>query len=147
VTIVPGPLEVEQRVEASPEIVFAYFTDPEKYRRWMGTGAELDARPGGVYRVAVGGNVASGHYVELDPPRRIVLTWGWEGDPDLPAGASTVEIDLIEDAGATIVRLRHSGLPTDDSKDQHGQGWIHYLERLAVAGPGGDPGPDPLEGS
>jgi uncharacterized protein YndB with AHSA1/START domain len=32
----------------------------------------------GIYRVDVEGHVARGEYVEVDPPRRVVFTWGWE---------------------------------------------------------------------
>lgn len=144
-TEVAPPLEVQTRIEARPEVVFAYFTDPDKYRRWMGTEAQLDPRPGGLYRVNVNGrSFARGHYVQVEPPRRLVLTWGWEDDQSLPPGSSTVEIELIEDGTGTIVRIRHSGLPNEASRSQHEQGWVHYAGRLAVAGGGGDPGPDPL---
>lgn len=144
-----GPaLEVETRVRARPETVFAFFTDPDKYRHWMGIDAELDPRPGGVYRVNVTGqNVVRGEYLEIDPPRRIVFTWGFEHDTHLPPGSTTVEVTLHEDGDATIVRVRHSGLPTDQSRAEHEQGWQHYLQRLSVAGSGGDPGPDPLAGA
>jgi uncharacterized protein YndB with AHSA1/START domain len=70
----------EIRVEASPETVFPYFTDPERMVRWKGTEATLDPRPGGVYRVLVGGeHVARGEYVEVVPYSRVAFTWGWEG--------------------------------------------------------------------
>jgi uncharacterized protein YndB with AHSA1/START domain len=123
--------------------VFAFFTDPEKMVRWKGTHALLDPRPGGVYRVNVtGGHIAQGEYVEIVPHRRIVITWGWEGDEVVPPGSSTVEIDLIPDGNGTIVRLTHRHLPAD-RRVSHGEGWEHYLGRLALAGAGGDPGPDP----
>jgi hypothetical protein len=35
----------------------------------------------------------------------------------------------------------HRGLP-DDAVEDHGGGWAHYLQRLAVRAAGGDPGPD-----
>ena len=74
--------------------------------------ATVEASPGGVYRVNVTGtNHAVGEYVEIDPPRRVVFTWGWEGDEQLPPGSSTVTIELVPDGDATIVRLTHSGLP------------------------------------
>lgn len=143
----PPPLVVETRVAASPETVFAYFVDPEKHRRWMGTEAELNPRPGGVYRLNVNGrNVVLGRYVELDPPRRIVLTWGWEDHDAVPPGSTTVEIDLVPDGDHTVVRLRHSGLPDDAEVAQHRQGWDHYAGRLALAAAGADPGPDPMAG-
>jgi uncharacterized protein YndB with AHSA1/START domain len=144
-TAVAAPLEVEARVQASPETVFSYFTDPDKYRRWMGAQAELDPRPGGIYRVNVDGrNFVRGHFVEIEPPSRLVITWGWEDDPAIPPGSTTVEIRLIEDGDGTIVRIRHSGLPNEPARKQHEEGWRHYAGRLAVVGSGGDPGPDPL---
>jgi uncharacterized protein YndB with AHSA1/START domain len=58
--------------------VFEFFVDPQKMRRWKGTVAELDPRPGGTYRVGgiAGGATVVGEFVEIDPPRRLVFTWG-----------------------------------------------------------------------
>jgi uncharacterized protein YndB with AHSA1/START domain len=138
-------LEVETRVDAPRDVVFAYFTDPEKYRRWKGTRAELDPRPGGGYRVQMGSNGwVAGEYVLVDPPNRIVFTWGWEDDPAVPPGTTRVEVTFVPDGDATIVRLRHSGFTDGMRRDQHEQGWRHFLSRLAVAGAGGDAGPDSM---
>jgi uncharacterized protein YndB with AHSA1/START domain len=102
----------------------------------------VEASPGGVYRVNVTGtNHAVGEYVEVDPPRRVVFTWGWEGDEQVPPGSSTVTIDLIPEGDATIVRLTHSGLPEGAGAAQLA-GWEHFLPRLATVAAGGDPGPD-----
>ena len=53
----------EVHIDASPETVFEFLTDPAKLVRWKGEKATLDPRPGGVYRVemneqtiAVGGD-------------------------------------------------------------------------------------------
>ena len=136
---------VQTWVQASPETVFSYFTDPEKYRRWKGLDAELDPRPGGRYRVRMNGQrTVLGEYVVVEPPRRLVFTWGWEGNGDLPPGSSTVEITLDADGDGTLIRLRHTGLPSQDSHALHAAGWSHYLERLSLAATGHDPGPDPL---
>jgi len=35
-------------MDASPETVFAFFTDPEKLTRWLAVEATLDPRPGGM---------------------------------------------------------------------------------------------------
>jgi uncharacterized protein YndB with AHSA1/START domain len=138
------PLEREVRVEAPANVVFQFFVDPEQMVRWKGVAATLDPRPGGVYRVNVTGtHVARGEYVEVVPNERVVFTWGWEdeGNP-VPPGASTVEVTLVPDGSATIVRLRHFGLP-GGPEDRHVDGWEHYMARLVVAGAGGDAGPDP----
>lgn len=137
--------ECEVRVVATPETVFGFFTEPEQMCSWMGTSAELDPRPGGGFRVEVipGMAVASGTYVEVDPPTRVVFSWGWEGDGfPVPPGSSTVEVTLEADGDGTLVRLRHSGLPDEQQASEHTKGWTHYLARLEVASAGGDPGPD-----
>jgi uncharacterized protein YndB with AHSA1/START domain len=134
--------ETEVRIQASPETVFAYFTDPAKMIQWKGTDAALDPRPGGLYRVNVTGReTAIGEYVEVTPFERIVITWGWDSGPVTP-GSTRVEIDFIPDGNATILRLRHFGLDAEGMAS-HEMGWTHYLERLVVAAAGGDAGIDP----
>lgn len=128
-----GAIEIMQRIEAPPEIVFAYLTDSRRFVRWMGVGAELDPRPGGRYRIDVDGeHIARGEYQEIDPPRRLVMSWGWEGHPTIPPGSTTVEITLTSERGATILRLRHLGLPDEAERRQHAAGWKIYSGQLAA---------------
>jgi hypothetical protein len=61
----------------------------------------------------------------------------------VPTGSSTVEIELVPNGMGTTLRFAHRGLPSDEAAQSHAHGWDHYLERLAVAARGGDPGPDP----
>jgi uncharacterized protein YndB with AHSA1/START domain len=136
-------VEREVAIAASPETVWEFLVDPEKAVRWMGTEATLDPVPGGQYRVVVMPNtVARGEFVELDRPRRLVWTWGWEpGAPSgLEPGASTVTIDLVPDGDGTLLRFAHE-LPVEHV-GMHGEGWDHYLGRLVVVAGGGDPGED-----
>ena len=129
-----GVIEREVRVAARPETVFAFWTDPAKMARWMGRDIRLDPRPGGELRIDYNGSdIASGAFVELDPPTRIVLTWGWEAAGDAtPPGASTVEVDFVPDGDGTIVRLRHSGL-VEEAVSGHAEGWDHFLPSLVAA--------------
>ncbi len=138
-------LELTQRIAAPRELVFSYFTDPERYRAWMGVGAELEPREDGRYLVEVDGDaiVAEGRFEEVTPPERVVFTFGWRGHPAVPPGSTRVEVTLTEDGDHTIVTLVHSGLPDEAEVEAHGQGWINYLGRLAIAARGGDPGPEP----
>src|SRR5437870_11259161 len=87
------------------------------------------------------GDRVRGEYVAVEPPYRVVFTWGFEGSTDLPPGSSTVEVTLHADGDGTIVRLRHDRLPTDASREQHAVGWRHYVERLAVVAIGATPAP------
>jgi len=145
-TVTEG-LEVtrEVRIEASPETVFPFFTEPNKLMRWMGVEAELDPQPGGIYRVHVSKDwVACGEFVTVEPFVRVAFTWGWENNVmQLPPGASLIEVTLTPDGDATVVTLRHSRLPDEESVASHTDGWEHFLARLSVAAAGGDPGPDP----
>jgi uncharacterized protein YndB with AHSA1/START domain len=134
----------ETHIAATPEVVFAYLVEPEKMVRWMGVKADVDPRPGGHYAVDINSVArARGEFVEVVPPARIVLSFGWEDDPAVPPGSTTVEITLTPDGEGTRIRLVHRGLPTSDSREAHGHGWAHYLDRLSVASTGGDPGADP----
>lgn len=139
--------EVEIRIAASPETVFDFFTDPDKMIQWMGRSAELDPRNGGRLRCDINGrDVALGEYVEIDRPRRLVFTWGWEGEePTVAPGGSTVEVLFSADGDGTQLRLTHSDLPSAESAERHSHGWSHYTERLAAVAAGGDPGADPWQ--
>jgi uncharacterized protein YndB with AHSA1/START domain len=108
----------------------------------MGDYAVLDPRPGGEFTLDVNGVPVRGRYLELDPPRRVVIAWGHAGSERLPPGASTVEVTLTADGSGTTVHVEHRDLPEVEAR-QHAAGWPHFLARLVVAGSGGDPGPDP----
>lgn len=138
-------VELEVRIAASPETVFDFFTDPGLMVQWMGRTAELDPRAGGGFRTEINDEaIVSGSYVAVEPPRRVVFTWGWNGEDSVtPPGSSTVEVLLEADGeSGTHLRLIHRDLPSAESAGKHGHGWRHYLERLRVAATGGDAGPD-----
>src|SRR5436190_15504274 len=96
-------VEHEVRIAASPETVFGFFTDPAKMVQWMGTEATLDPRPGGVCRINPAGHaVMLGEFLEVEPPRRIVFTWGWETEIfATPPQSTTVEVSLVPDGADT----------------------------------------------
>jgi uncharacterized protein (TIGR03086 family) len=136
------PFEKSVTVPLSPGETFDLITQPDRLRRWQAVTARVDLRAGGEYRwTIVPGHSARGTFTEVEPGQRVVFTWGWEGDADLPPGASTVTITLEPTEGGTIVRLVHEEL-TDEQAASHGQGWSHYLDRLVQAATTGDAGTD-----
>ena len=138
-----NPVEASVWCRARPETVFAFLIEPEKLVQWIGLSAVLDPRPGGLFLVNVNGRtVVRGEYLALEPPRRVVFSWGHEDGVLLAAGSTTVEILLKPEDGGTRVQLRHSRLPTAE-RPAHAMGWAHYAGRLRVRAEGGDPGPDP----
>ena len=137
-------IERELVIAASPETVWEFLVDPEKAGLWMGAQFWSEPTVGGVYRVEViPGHIASGEFLEVDRPHRLVHTWGWEGENAVAPGSTTVEYELTPEGDGTRLRFTHSGLASDESKVSHSHGWEHYLARLEIAAAGGDAGVDP----
>jgi len=137
------PIRFQVRVAAPPEKVFPYLTRSELMLVWMGDHAVLEPRPGGQFTVDINGVPVRGRYLVVDPPRRIVLTWGHAGSDVFPPGSTTVEITLTPTEGGTLLSVEHRDLPAKQAR-QHAIGWPHFLNRLASAATGRDPGPDPF---
>ena len=133
----------ETHIPAPPAAVFALMTDPEKILRWMGTEAQVEPQPGGLYLVNVtGARFARGSFREVVPVHRLAYSFGWDGSEDVPPGSSLVEIDLIDRDGGTLLCMTHSGFSTEAQCASHARGWAHYLGRLGIVAAGGDPGID-----
>jgi uncharacterized protein YndB with AHSA1/START domain len=133
------PVTAIVRIAAPPDVVFPYFTDSALATRWIATAALLDPRPGGTFSVDVRGNPALGEYVVVDPPHRVVFTWGIEGRADLPPGSTIVEVVLHAEGDETVVTLTHRDLPTGEYRRSHRDGWGEFLgilgERASTAAP------------
>lgn len=92
--------------------------------------AQADARVGGHFRVRFrmlngSEHEASGQYLEVTRPRRLVMTWRWTTgvDPDEAAEESRVEIELRPIEGGTELTFTHARLATARSRTSHEQGW------------------------
>jgi uncharacterized protein (TIGR03086 family) len=132
------PLDAEQ--------TFALLTEPERLRRWHTIAGRVDLRVGGEFRFTVVPDAnAGGTFLEVEPGKRLIYTWGWEGVADLPPGASTVTVTLEPADGGTSVRIVHEGLTPQQEVD-HSAGWDHFLARLATAGRDGEAGLNPWLG-
>jgi uncharacterized protein YndB with AHSA1/START domain len=122
------------RIAATPAEVFPYLVDPELLVQWIGSWADLDPVPGGVFALNVGDAAVRGNFVAVEPPHRVVFTWGVPGSDSLPAGSSTVEILLTADGDETVVELVHRDLSPGE-RPRHLAGWTSCLDRLVeVAG-------------
>ena len=137
-----GVVIVERRVRAPRRAVYAYLTSADRWAVWQGVAARLDPSPGGMLLVTMpNGDVASGQFVELVDGERVVFTWGWSGNIEIPPGSSTVEIELLDADDETLIRLTHRGLPPEATK-LHEAGWLRYVERLGRTSEGGRREPD-----
>ena len=138
-----GSFEIvrEIDIDASPELVFRFFTEPALLERWLCVQAEVEAHPGGSYAFNVtGSHITRGTFLVVEPDRRLVYTWLFgHVEPPLP---TTVDVTFSPAGRGTRVRLRHHGFTDQATHDRHAAGWAHYLPRLAVAAAGRDPGTD-----
>jgi uncharacterized protein YndB with AHSA1/START domain len=129
-------------IAAAPDRVFDYFVQPELLVRWMGDFAKLEARDGGLFAVDINGVIIRGSFVKVERPSLIEIAWGEAGNEEMPPGSTRLVVRFTAHGGGTLVELEHSGLsPREVAK--HAMGWPHFLDRLRVAGGGGDPGADP----
>ena len=94
--------------------------------------AEIDLRPGGKYRIHTvepdgKEHRVSGVYREIDPPKKVVYSWGWDGDH--PVKDSTVTIEFLE----RVSPRSCSRTPVSiDKKERQGltDGWTSILDKL-----------------
>ena len=116
---------------AKRETVFRFFMESRLFADWWGDGSTIDGRVGGAIRVRFSnGILASGEIVEIQPPERIVFTYGFDsGDPISP-GASLVSIVLLEHPDGTQLNLHHQ-FADASVRDEHQQGWRYQLALFA----------------
>jgi uncharacterized protein YndB with AHSA1/START domain len=147
-------LEVRRLVRASPARVWAAWTDPTQLAAWWGppgvrcTGATLDLRPGGRYRIdhrfPDGRTLAiTGELVAVTAPVELVYTWTLEPGPaDQVAELVTVRFEARADA--TEVVVVHERITDPARRADHAAGWDGCLDGLAAhvapAGPAGPAG-------
>jgi uncharacterized protein YndB with AHSA1/START domain len=137
-------VRLEVTVDAPAEVVYELLTESQMFVRWIGISAQLDPQPGGIFRFEIApGQFCSGRYVEVQRPRRVVFTWGYESDAmPVEPGSTTVEIDITEHGDACVVSLLHRGLD-GAMRTMHSEGWNGFLRRLVAVAEGRDPGDDP----
>jgi len=131
-------LTMTRRFEATPQRVFEAWLDPEQVALWMGPRgfradvSELDARTGGAYAITMhmsdGSSVrVSGVYKEITRYTRLVFTWKWQNDMQ----DTQVTLTFKTVGKATDMTLEHTGFPNRAQRDNHTQGWIGCLDKLA----------------
>jgi uncharacterized protein YndB with AHSA1/START domain len=138
-------LVVRRIIRARPEALFAAWTDPQQLLRWWGpqgvicTGAEVDLRVGGSYRIAnrmPDGSTLwiAGEFEVIEPPSKLTYTWRLE----IPeAGIERVSVSFIARDSATEVIVTHERIVNEAARTRHESGWIGCLAglaRLAQAG-------------
>lgn len=137
-------IEIERFYPTSPEKLYDFFTEPEHLKRWWGPRGtrclepELDLRPGGAYRLPIvndegGRHTPRGQFVEVNPKKRLVFTFVWEGETGELGQESLVSVEFLPADGGALLRLRHERLASDDAAANHRQGWTSSFDCLEDA--------------
>lgn len=131
-------LTLNRIINAPLDEVYAAWTNPELLKKWFAPGdaevkiavanvivsgkllVEIRASDGTTWRLR-------GVYREVEPLRRLVHTWVWEGS-DVE---SLVAVDFEPAApGKTLLTLTHSGFEQAEIRDEHERGWSGCLSKL-----------------
>jgi uncharacterized protein YndB with AHSA1/START domain len=134
----PSSLLISRTYPASVDRVFKAWTDANQLGQWFAptddytTQAIVDLEVGHEYRIAIthkGGNIHTilGTYRLIDPPRKLVYTWRWEGGP---MADTLVTVDFAPDGNATKVTITHEQFTNTEDRDKHNEGWNGCLNRL-----------------
>jgi uncharacterized protein YndB with AHSA1/START domain len=129
---------VRREIAAPAEALFDAWLDAESLGTWMRprvvseTRAETDPREGGEFRIVMvsdGGDLLHhGTYQEIDRPSRLVFTWS-SAATDHRESVVTVTFEPLA-GGSTMVEIHQVGLPDEESRAGHTEGWSDALAEL-----------------
>jgi uncharacterized protein YndB with AHSA1/START domain len=132
-------LQLRRTYPASPEEIFAAWTEPEQMREWLcPAGAtipvvEVDLREGGIFRIDMrseqGTYTHTGVYQEIIPPEKLVFTWS---SYNTQYKETLVTVELIQHGQETELVLTHEALPDKKTQDMHVMGWTSILDKLTI---------------
>jgi uncharacterized protein YndB with AHSA1/START domain len=98
-------------IRTTPEKLWQALTESEFTRQyWMATTQESDWKPGASWRIAKpdGGTADSGEVIEIEPHRRMVLSWRNELFPEMTAeGYSRLTYELEQKGEAVKLTVTH----------------------------------------
>jgi uncharacterized protein YndB with AHSA1/START domain len=133
-------LRLTHRFAGPPALVWAVWTRPELIRSWFGSShgfrahdIAVDLRPGGIWSLRnVKGAVTelvSGTYHEVEPDRRLVYSYHFEGTDFF----SVISVDLAEDGDGTLLQFLQTGFPDAQARVEHARGWPHAIRVMGEA--------------
>jgi uncharacterized protein YndB with AHSA1/START domain len=144
--IEPTTLKIERFLPGPVERVWAYLTESDLRRKWLAAGQmemkvgapfefvwrndELSDPPGKRPAGFAEEHRMQSRIVEVDPPRKLVFTWGNSGD---------VSVELAPRGERVLLTLIHRRLPDRPTLLKVAAGWHTHLDTLVARASGKPP--------
>jgi uncharacterized protein YndB with AHSA1/START domain len=130
-TPLPFRLDRSVVIHAEPKVVFRYFQENDRWASWWGAGSTIESRPRGRLLIRHGEGVdVVGEVVDINPPARIVFSYGFLDRKAEPIRDSLVTIGLEPLGNSTRLHLTHE-FNDAAARDEHVQGWRFQLSVFA----------------
>ncbi len=126
-------MTVERLMEADAGDIYRAWT--EKFYAWF-------AQPGDMYmtpevdkpfffynRTDWGRHPHYGRFLELQKNKLVEMTWV-TGEGGTGGAETIIRVELSAQEEGTLLRLTHSGFPSEESRDGHAENWPEGLEVL-----------------
>lgn len=144
----PATLTIKRLLPGPIERVWAYLTESDLRRQWLAAGT-MDMRVGAPFEFVWRNDELTNppgarpagfpdehrmacEITELDPPRKLAITWGRSGG---------VTFELEPRGGDVLLTLVHHRLPDRGTMLMVGAGWHMHLDVLVARAKGEEPPP------
>ncbi|MFV2038012.1 MAG: SRPBCC domain-containing protein [Paracoccaceae bacterium] len=133
-------LNISRTINATPEVLFNAWLDPEMLARFMAPGPDMTV-PHAASDPVVGGRFDiimksgdqelphAGTYKEISPHTRLVFSW----ESAMSVDGSIVTLTFKPVDGGTEVNLHHVKFRNEEMRDNHQGGWTAILGKLEAA--------------
>jgi len=144
----PATLKIQRLLPGPIERVWAYLTESELRRKWLAAG-EMEMKVGAPFELVWRNDELidppgqrppgfgiehrmQSRITELDPPRKLAITWEGSGD---------VSFELEPNGDEVMLTLIHRRLPDRATLHGVGAGWHAHLDVLVARATGKEPTP------
>ena len=135
-------LVITRSFDAPAAVLFALWSEPAHFRRWIGPEGfdcrecTIDFRVGGAYRAMIrnsehGDNWFGGVYREIVPHRRLVFTFAWDAGPSSRI-ETLITITFTERNGKTVQMFHQTPFSSVEARDRHVGGWTSCFDKLVA---------------
>jgi glutathione S-transferase len=139
-SVIPA-IVIRRVLGAPPERVYQAWTDPQLATQFLCPAdvsvadVAFDVRVGGAYHIAMrvsNGEIwtVRGVYREVRPNSRLSMTWKWDDDDPSAEQETLLTIELAPHDGGTELTLTHEQFKSEESRNNHEQGWNSMLDKM-----------------